>query len=74
MSRSQQPTLKWRPPIGKVVVDYIRKHGRTKRADLYKSLPFLERSIRVVVNDKLKEGILKEEPCECGHTGFIEMA
>ena len=71
---TQQRTLKWQPPMGEVVVDYIKKHGRMKRSDLYKKLPFLERSIRVVVNDKIKEGILKEEPCECGHTGFIELA
>ena len=74
MSRSQQRTHSWQPPMGEQVVDYIKKQGRTKRADLYKNLPFLERSIRVVVNDKIKEGILKEEPCECGHTGFIEIA
>ena len=74
MSRSQQRMHSWQPPIGKMVVEYIKKYGRTKRADLYRNLPYLERSIRVVVNDKIKEGILKQKPCECGLTSFIELA
>ena len=74
MSRSQQPTLKWKPPLKILVVDYIRKHKRVKRADLYSGLSADDRAIRYVANVLIKEGRLDEEPCECGNTSFLKLA
>ena len=68
-------THKWKPPAKVLIVDYLKKHKRVKRSDLYFSIKgYPERSIRYVVADLVKDGTVIEDPCECGHTAFIELA
>ena len=75
MSQSQQRTHKWRPPVKVLVVDYIKKHKRVKRSDLYLAVgDHAERTVRHAIRDLVKKGIVTEDPCECGFTAFVELA
>ena len=75
MSRSQQPTLKWQPPVKLLVLDYLKKHKRVKRATLYKTLNnHSDRVVRFAVTELVREGKIIEDPCECGFTAFLELA
>ena len=74
MSQSQQPTHKWKPPAKVLVLDYLKKHKRVKRSDLYFAIKgYNERVIRYTVAELVKDGIVIEDPCECRHTAFIEL-
>ena len=65
----------WKPPARILIVDYLKKHKRVKRSDLYFAIKgFPERTLRCATAELVKEGIVIEDPCECGHTAFIELA
>ena len=65
----------WKPPAKVVIVDYLKKHKRVKRSDLYFAIKaFPERTLRHATAELVKECIIIEDPCECGHTAFIELA
>ena len=70
----QRHTHKWKVPVRILVLDIIKKEKRIKRSEIYKKIKTNERTVRAAVDDLLTENLVVSEPCECGHTSFLELA
>lgn len=56
-----------------MIVVYLKKHGRTRRSDLYSKIPTAEGVQRKRIRELISKGKIKEVPCNCGITRFIEL-
>ncbi len=73
MSRSQQRTLKWRPPLKDLVAAIVNVNPGCSVNDISRHSAFRltsKRSINLVLETLLRSGSISRKHCSCGQ-GYI---